>query len=64
MLEGEKCPLTLSWKRAEKNASLLNDITQELLEDDFDRKRFFCEQMIKMYDSSVIELEQVLCSDE
>lgn len=38
--------------------------TQELMEDDFDRRTYFCEQMMAMLDNNVIQLEHVLFSDE
>lgn len=38
--------------------------TQELMEDDFDRRTYFCEQMMAMLDTNVIQLEDVLFSDE
>ncbi|XP_072392447.1 uncharacterized protein [Diabrotica undecimpunctata] len=38
--------------------------TQELMEDNFDRRTYFCEQMMAMLDSNVIQLEDVSFSDE
>ena len=38
--------------------------TQELMEDDFDRRTYFCEEMMAMLDNNVIQLEHVLFSDE
>lgn len=38
--------------------------TQELSEDDFDRRTYFCEQMMQRLDNNVIQLENVLFSDE
>lgn len=37
---------------------------QELMEDDFDRRTYFCEQMMAMLGNNVIQLEDVLFSDE
>jgi len=38
--------------------------TQELMENDLDRRTNFCEQMMAMLDNDVIQLEHVLFSDE
>lgn len=38
--------------------------TQELSEDDFDRRMVFCEEMMQILDNNVIQLENVLFSDE
>lgn len=38
--------------------------TQQLFDDDFDRRTFFCEQMMEMLDNNVIQLEHILFSDE
>jgi hypothetical protein len=38
--------------------------TQELMEDDFDRRVHFCEEIMTMLDDNVIQLEHVMFSDE
>lgn len=38
--------------------------TQELMEDDFDRRTYFCELMMDMLDNNIINLEDVMFSDE
>ncbi|KAJ8943071.1 hypothetical protein NQ318_015327 [Aromia moschata] len=38
--------------------------TNELVEDDFDRRILFCEQMMQMIDDNTLQIENVLFSDE
>ncbi|KAJ8949739.1 hypothetical protein NQ318_005061 [Aromia moschata] len=38
--------------------------TNELAEDDFDRRILFCEQMMQMIDDNILQIENVLFSDE
>ncbi|KAJ8953930.1 hypothetical protein NQ318_019170 [Aromia moschata] len=38
--------------------------TNELAEDDFDRRILFCEQMMQMIDDNTLQIENVLISDE
>lgn len=38
--------------------------TQELMEDDFDRRTYFCEQVMDKLDNNVIQLEHIVFSDE
>ncbi|KAJ8956955.1 hypothetical protein NQ318_014375 [Aromia moschata] len=38
--------------------------TNELAEDDFDRRILFCEQMMQMIDDNTLQIENVLFSDE
>ncbi|KAJ8942970.1 hypothetical protein NQ318_016745 [Aromia moschata] len=39
-------------------------LTNELAEDDFDRRILFCEQMMQMIDDNTLQIENVLFSDE
>ncbi|CAH0564336.1 unnamed protein product [Brassicogethes aeneus] len=80
MLEFEENPHTSSGKAAPmfgvSHSSILRTLkenkmhpykmipTQELTEDDFDRRTYFCEEMMAMLDNNVIQLQQVLFSDE